>query len=77
MRARRRVTGAWGIAALEASLDREDALRASRPATPSTSRVPHRCATCREWTAPTPAGRCPVCGDWWEAAAAVGLPVVR
>ncbi|MBX9857417.1 MAG: DNA repair protein RadA [Gemmatimonadaceae bacterium] len=77
MAMRRKKTGGWGFAAEQAALDREDALRAARPVRPSTSRVPHRCTTCREWTTPTPAGRCPVCGDWWEAAEAVGLPVVR
>lgn len=77
MSARRRATGSWSVAALEASLDREDAIRASRPVRPSTSQVPHRCTTCREWTAPTPAGRCPVCGDWWEGVELVGLERVR
>ena len=69
-------TGTWGRDAVEASIDRDDAAHAAQAARPSTSTVPRRCATCRQWGAGT-GGFCASCGDVWSPLALVGLPPMR
>lgn len=71
------LAGRWSAEALEASIDREDAMRQARPVQPSTSRIPQRCAACREWSTADALGRCEKCRGPYQAAPLVGLATVR
>ena len=71
------LAGRWSAEALEASIDREDAMRQARPVRPSTSIIPCRCAACQEWSTADELGRCVKCRGPWPAAAMVGLAPVR
>lgn len=67
--------GTWGREATDASIDRDDALRAARPVVPSTSTSPRRCACCRQWGVGPDV--CRDCGETWTPAPLVGLDPVR
>ena len=71
------LAGRWSAEALDASIDREDAMRQARPVQPSTSRVPQRCAACQEWSTADGLGFCVKCRGPFRPAALVGLAPVR
>lgn len=65
----------WNREQIERSFERDAELRAQRPVVPSTSRVPSRCATCRQWAARDALGLCLVCGAPFVAQPLVMSPV--
>lgn len=66
-----------GYEAIAASVDREDAERATRTVTPSTSTTPRRCGNCGHWNYGNAEGRCTACSAPYVARELVGLPAVR
>lgn len=55
--------GVWGRVKKEDSIDRDDAIRRDRVATPSQSQSLSRCTTCHQWGAGGVA--CTWCGVQW------------
>ena len=66
---------AWGKDAMQRSFERDDEIRASRPATRSSSSVPHRCKCCGHWGVKS-RDACAACGLPWEPAENIGPAVV-
>ncbi len=68
-----------GTAAWEASIDRDDALRAAQPPRPSSSDPLRRCATCGQWPVMDKQKRCRATGSphVYVPAPIVGQPIIR